>query len=74
MEESFLVIEGKLYITSNGTAKLVNKCGAFLFDSDEYELNGHRNEYVHDPRFVSTFPAYLCYDPNNLFLGSWTYS
>lgn len=46
LQESFLVEEGKLIVTSNGTVKLLNNAGAFLFVSVEYEFNGHRIEYI----------------------------
>lgn len=76
LQTSFLVIEGKLDITGNGTVKLVNNAGAFLFDSVEYELYGHRIEYVRDPGRLSAIRGFLCYDPNNckdLFVAGWSY-
>ncbi|KAJ8974688.1 hypothetical protein NQ317_019844 [Molorchus minor] len=67
MSEAALVIEGTLGKTngSTGDIQFTTNCGAYLFDSITYELNGKEVDKVRDPDTVSTIRGYLCYNKND---------
>ncbi|KAJ8953458.1 hypothetical protein NQ318_023577 [Aromia moschata] len=52
-----------------GTEEFTNNCGAYLFNSVTYELNGKEIDKVRDPGTVSTIRAYLSYDRHNEISG-----
>ncbi|KAJ8977252.1 hypothetical protein NQ317_007429 [Molorchus minor] len=77
MSEAALVIEGTLVKTngSTGDIQFTTNCGAYLFDSITYELNGKEVDKVRDPGTVSTIRGYLCYNKNDETLNAagWNY-
>ncbi|KAJ8970335.1 hypothetical protein NQ317_017553 [Molorchus minor] len=77
MSEAALVIEGSLVKTngSTGDIQFTTNCGAYLFDSITYKLNGKEVDKVRDPGTVSTIRGYLCHNKNDETLNAarWNY-
>ncbi|KAJ8939269.1 hypothetical protein NQ318_015227 [Aromia moschata] len=60
MHDAAILIEGTLDKTANstGTVEFTNNCGAYLFDSISYELNGKEIDKVRDPGTGFNLPEF----------------
>lgn len=76
MQDTLMLIKGKLDITGEGDVTLAPNYGAFLFDSCVYSESGKELETVRDPGIVSTVRALTCYSPEeskHMSIAGWNY-